>query len=426
MERIILHSDLNGFYASVECFTNPKIRNFPVVVGGSVDLRHGIILAKNELAKKYGIVTGEPIWQAQQKCPQLVSIPPDFEKYLKFSQLVKKIYERYTDQIESFGIDECWLDVTASTGLFGSGTQIADKIRATIKRELGITASIGVSYNKIFAKLASDMKKPDATTVITKIDYQAKVWCLPVEDLLYVGKKTKKKLKKIGIKKIGQLANTDPLALNSLLGVWGTVLHQFANGQDESPVKLNSEESFIKSVGNSMTTYRDILTTADVKRVIFLLADSVASRLREQNLKAQAVQISIRNNNLISVSRQATLKRPTFLTSELAEMAMKIFRQKYEFSHPIRSLGLRATNLTPANQPLQMDFFSDHAEIIQAERLEQTIDHVRRRYGHQAIVRGIIYEDRALTGIIPKEAHTIHPVNFFNGKITTDYELKKF
>ena len=424
MERIIIHSDLNGFYANVECFTNPKIRDFPVVVGGSEDLRHGIILAKNDHAKQFGIVTGEPIWQAKQKCPHLVSVPPDFEKYLKFSRLARKIYERFTDQIESFGIDECWLDVTASVGLFGDGEKIANEIRATIKREMGITASIGVSYNKIFAKLASDMKKPDATTVITKENYQEKVWHLPVGDLLYVGKRTKKKLNKIGIKTIGQLANADIGTLNSLLGVWGTVLHQFANGQDESPVKLKGEESFIKSVGNSMTTHRDIVTTDDVKKVMFLLADSVASRLREHNLKANAVQISVRDNNLISCNRQATLKSPTFLTSELADMAMKIFQQKYDFNHPIRSLGLRAINLTPANQPLQMDIFTNPAKQIQSELLEQTIDHVRRRYGYNAIQRGIIYEDRKLTGVNPKE-DTIHPVNFFDGKITYDYDLKQ-
>lgn len=425
MERVILHSDLNSFYANVECFANPKIRDSPVVVGGSEDLRNGIILAKNELAKKFGIVTGEPVWQAKQKCPQLVSVAPDFEKYLKFSRLARKIYERYTDQIESFGIDECWLDVTASTSLFGTGEQIADEIRTTIKREMGITASVGVSYNKIFAKLGSDMKKPDATTVITRENYQEKVWSLPVGDLLYVGRSTKKKLSRLGIHTIGDLANADLSILTNNLGAWGVVLHQFANGKDDSPVKFKGEESFIKSVGNSMTLHRDVDSIADVKKVFYLLADSVASRLREHGLKASAIQIMIRDNNFISCSRQSTLETPTYLILEIAEMALKIFKQKYEFNNPVRSLGIRATNLKPHNTPLQMDIFTDHATVLRTELLEQTIDNVRRRYGYDIINRGIIYEDRKLTGVTPKEDNTIHPVSFFDGKIIQDYDLKK-
>ena len=421
MSRIILHSDLNSFYANVECFSNPKIRSFPVAVGGDEEMRHGIVLAKNDIAKKAGIVTGESLWQARIKCPDLISVPPDFEKYLKFSRLTRQIYERYTDQVESFGIDECWLDVTASTKLFGSGKKMANDIRETIKREMGITASIGVSFNKIFAKLGSDMKKPDATTIVSQENYKDKVWSLPVSDLLYVGKATKKKLHRYGITTIGQLANADRTSLVTRLGDWGQVLYEFANGRDFSPVKLKGEENFVKSVGNSTTLYRNIDTLEDVKRVFYLLSESVASRLREHGLKATTIQISIRDQFLISCDRQGKLEYPSFLTNEIAEKSMEIFRQKYQFSSGIRSLGVRATKLIPQTQPLQLDFFTDHSQRSKLEALEKTIDDIRNRYGYNAIQRAIVYEDRKLTGINPKEEHTIHPVNFFNRKILSDY-----
>ena len=424
MSRIILHSDLNSFYANVECFSNPKIRNFPVVVGGDEELRHGIVLAKNERAKKYGIVTGEAVWQAKLKCPDLISVKPDFNKYLKFSRLTRQIYERYTDQVESFGIDECWLDVSGSTKLFGTGEKIANEIRETIKREMGITASVGVSYNKIFSKLGSDMKKPDAVTVISQDNYKDKVWNLPVGDLLYVGKSTKKKLHKFGIQTIGQLANSDLTSLTSRLGDWGYVLHTFANGNDVSPVKSKGEESFIKSVGNSTTLHRNIETLADVKRVIYMLSESVASRLREHGLKATTIQITVRDSFLMSCDRQAKLSHPSFLTTEIAEKALDIFVKKYQFNNPIRSIGVRATKLVPENKPTQLDFFTDHEKRLRLEILEKSIDDVRKRFGYQIIQRGIIYEDRQLTGTNPKEEHTIHPINYFDGKILTDYDLK--
>lgn len=424
MSRIILHSDLNGFYASVECFSNPKIRQFPVVVGGDEQARHGIVLAKNEIAKKAGIITGESLWQARIKCPNLVSVPPDFDKYLKFSRLARDIYEHYTDQVESFGIDECWLDVTASTRLFGTGEEIANDIRARIKCEMGITASIGVSFNKIYAKLASDMKKPDATTLISQDNYQKKIWHLPASDLLYVGKSTKKKLQRYGIHTIGQLANTERNFLKNHLGSWGMVLHTFANGGDLSPVKLKGEENFIKSVGNSITLHRDIHSLTDIKRVFYLLSESVASRLREHGLKATTIQISIGDNEFISCDRQEKLNHPTFLTTEIATKSMDIFLKKYHFSNPVRRLGVRASQLEPMKKPTQLDFFTDHAKRCRLEKLEQTIDKIRHRYGYDMIKRGILWEDAKLTGSNVKDEHTIHPVHFFDGKIIPDYVLK--
>ena len=423
--RTVLHVDLNGFYANVECFCNPAIRNVPVIVGGDVELRHGIVLAKNDLAKKYGIITGEAVWQAKQKCPGLVSIKPDFDKYLKFSRLARDIYDRYTDQIESFGIDEVWADVTGSIGLFGDGKSIADEIRATIRRELGITASVGVSFNKIFAKLGSDMKKPDATTIITQENFKNIVWPLPASDLLYVGPATTKKLRRFGITTIGQLANTQMEFLISHFGKWGAVLNRFANGQDQSLVKQAGEESFIKSVGNSSTLPRDVSTTEDVKKVFYMLSESVASRLRDHGLKANTIQIYVRDNELISCERQAGLRYPSCLTSEIAEKAIEIYIKKYHYNRPIRSLGVRGCNLVPKDVTVQLDLFVDHRKRDRLETLENSIDDLRRRFGYHIVQRGIIFEDKKLTGINPKDDHTIHPVNFFDNAISTDYSIKR-
>ena len=423
MDRTILHCDLNGFYASVECFSNPDIRDKPVIVGGDVELRHGIVLAKNEIAKKFGIVTGEAVWQAKNKCPGLISVPPHFEKYLKFSKLAREIYYRYTDLVEPFGIDECWLDVTASAGLFGDGTSIANEIRETIKREMGITVSAGVSFNKIFAKLGSDMKKPDATTVITRENYQDKVWRLPASDLLYVGHATTKKLDRYGVHTIGQLAAYDIKLLVQHLGVWGVMLSRFANGQDESPVAQKGDEAIIKSVGNSTTLPRDVKTPEEVKKVFYMLSESVASRLREHGLKATTVQIYVRDNELFSCERQAGLKYPSFLSGEIAEKAVEIFAKKYMMRKPLRSLGVRGCNLVPKDASVQLDLFTNFARREKQEQLEYMVDDLRRRFGYHIIQRGIIFEDRQLTGINPKD-HVIHPENFFDGAITTDYVLK--
>ena len=237
MDRVILHCDMNSFYASVECLYNPSIRNKPVAVGGSVEKRNGIILAKNDVAKRFGVKTGDALWQARQKCPNLVIVPPDFKKYIKLSRLAVEIYNSYTNLVEGFGLDECWLDVTGSTHLFGSGEEIAEAIRQRVKTELGITCSIGVSFNKIFAKLGSDMKKPDAITVITKDNYKSTVWPLPVEDLLFVGRATKQKLNRYGIKTIGDLACSNLSFLETLLGKWGSYLWGYANGLDASTVR---------------------------------------------------------------------------------------------------------------------------------------------------------------------------------------------
>ena len=410
MQRTILHVDLNSYYASVESLYHPELRGKPLAVCGDAEARHGIILAKNQIAKQTGVKTGEAIWEARQKCPGLVLITADFRKYLRFSRLARAIYEDYTDQIESFGIDECWLDVTGSTKLLGDGPAIADAIRKRLREELGITASAGVSWNKIFAKLGSDMKKPDATTVITPENYRQTVWPLPVGDLLYVGRSTRNKLYNRAVFTIGNLANRDVHSLRLQLGVWGETLHCFANGLDSAPVRQVGEESVIKSVGNSTTCVRDLKNLDDVKMIIYVLAESVAARLRAHGLKCTTVVISVRDKELSWFEKQGKLTAPTFLSGDIAEKAIELFKHNYLFNTPIRSIGLRGADLVTATGHVQLDLFEkDKTEI---EKLEKTVDALRQRFGHYSVQRCSMLQDRTLTGFNPKEDHVIHPVSY--------------
>ena len=413
MERVILHSDFNNFYASVECLYNPSLRDKAVVVCGDVELRHGIVLAKNYVAKKLGIKTGDVIWQAQQKCTDLVVVPANFERYLRFSKLARKIYEDYTDKIESFGIDECWLDVTQSSKIFGGGELIANTLRERLKFELGITASIGVSWNKIYAKLGSDMQKPDATVVISKENYKSKIFHLPASDLLYVGRATFSKLKKFNINTIGEIANADVKFLKERLGKWGEYIWTFANGLDTTPVSSNLAESVIKSVGNSTTTVRDLKDETDVKMIVSVLSESVASRLREQGLKGQVISLYLQDKNLQSFGKQMKIKDPTFLSAEIIKQAMFIFKNFYDFSQPIRNVGVRVSDLHLANYPHQVSVFINEKQRMKAEKIEKAVDELRQRFGHFIIRRGIEYFDKNLTMLNPKQEHIIHPLSYF-------------
>ncbi len=412
MDRVILHSDLNNFYASVECLYNPAIRDFPVAVCGSQDLRHGIVLTKNYIAKKYGIITGEAIWQAKKKCPDLVVVNPNYSLYLRFAKAAREIYARYTNLIESFGIDECWLDVTKSTGLFGSGEKIAHEIKEAIKFELGVTASVGVSYNKIFAKLGSDLKKPDAVTVLCRENFKEIIWPLPVGELLYVGRSTKKKLNKIGIYTIGDLANLTPSFIRKLLGKWGETLWIFANGMDDEDVAVLDFESMIKGIGNSMTTARDLINNEDVKLTFYVLAESVAQRMRQHNFRCQTIQIHIRDNELAVIERQSKLQNPSFISYEIANKAMSIFTTNWDWSKPIRSLGIRATDLVTSDTFTQLSFFDDQNKRARYETLEHNIDGLRERFGHYCVQRAFLLKDKALNKN-PVEENIIHPISYF-------------
>lgn len=411
--RSILHVDMNNFYASVECLYRPEIRHLPVAVAGDPLNRHGIILAKNMIAKRLGVKTGEAIWEAKQKTPKLVTVPPDFAKYLKFSRLARSILYDYTDQIEAFGLDENWADVTGSLSIFGSAHDIAELIRKRVKNELGITVSIGVSFNKIFAKLGSDYKKPDAITDIMPDNFKSLVWPLPASDLLYVGKATSRKLTSIGITTIGGIANCPKDVLCRKLGKWGEVLWLFANGLDTAPVRLLGQEAAVKSVGNGITCPRDLTADEDVQLVFTVLAESVAARLRDYNLKCTGVEIQIRDKNLYYMTRQQKISRPTFLSSDIIAAAMQLFSANYRWFYPVRAVALRGINLVTADTLVELSLFEDENRNLAAENLARTIDGLRKRFGHDSILRASSLLDRNLTGFNPKEDHTIHPVSYF-------------
>ncbi len=411
MTRCILHVDLNNFYASVECLYRPELADKPVAVSGDIEARHGIILAKNQLAKQAGVATGEAIWQAKTKCPDLVLVPPDFKKYLRFSRLARRIYADYTDQIEAFGIDENWLDVTGSVRLFGSGPAIADEIRRRVRGELGVTVSVGVSFNKIFAKLGSDLKKPDATTVITEENFRSRVWPLPVGELLYVGRATRRKLENRGIYTIGDLAKRDLRPLVLLLGQWGETLWHFANGRDEAPVRKTGEVSAIKSIGNSTTAPRDLATLADAKIILYVLAESVAARLRAHGLRCQTVAVSLRDKELASFERQIRLLEPTAASRDIARAAIDLVAANWKSGRPLRSLGVRGGDLVTETGRLQLDLFDEQKAA--ASSLETAVDDIRRRFGQNSIQRCVMLTDCRLSGFNPKDDHVIHPVSFF-------------
>ena len=411
-ERIILHSDLNNFYASVECLYHPEYRGKPLAVLGDPEARHGIVLAKNYEAKSRDVRTGDPKWMAEQKCPGIVFVPPHYDLYMKHSRLVRQIYSEYTDQVEPYGLDECWLDVTGSTRLFGSGEEIADKIRKRVKSELGVSVSVGVSFNKIFAKLGSDLKKPDATTVIECDRFKEVVWPLPVKELLYVGRATHNKLKRRGIFTIGDLANANPESLKFWLGKMGIVLWQFANGLDTSPVSNIGAKSLIKTVGNSTTAPRDLISDEDIRIILTVLCESVSARLREYGFICRTVQLGIRDNELEWIERQGKLEIPNRTAKSIFELSFALYK-KHANGKPVRSLSVRACDLEPVDF-MQLSLLPETRRLEKQEELESVVDGLRSRFGHFSVQRGIMLTDRKLSDLDPKGEHIIHPMSFFN------------
>ena len=388
-DRVILHCDMNGFYASVELLDRPDLDGKPVAVCGDPESRHGIILAKNELAKRAGVVTAETIWQAKKKCPDLELVRPHRQKYTHYSKLINQIYLRYTDLVEPFSIDESWLDVTASQNLFGSGKQIADEIRRTVREETGLTLSAGVSWNKIFAKLGSDYKKPDATTEISRENYRDIVWPLPARDMIFVGKSTSDKLLKSGIKTIGDMARSDPKLLTSLLGKQGQMLWNYANGYDNAPVARYGESEPVKSVGNGITFRRNLMCEDDIITAVTGLSDTVASRLRHHKLKAFGVKVDIKDPSFTTISRQKQLFLPTNLASELAQASMELIHESWRPGAPIRMLTITGINLCDETVEEQISLFAgDNHSHQQGEKIERTMDDIRSRFGSAAITFG--------------------------------------
>lgn len=409
--RYILHSDCNSFFASVECLYNPQIRHLPVAVCGDTDARHGIVLAKNEIAKKFNIKTGEAIWQAMEKCPNLVTVKPNYDRYVRFSKEAFRIYSDYTDRIEPFGIDESWLDLTGCVQSFEKAKVIAEEIRRRVRYELGITVSIGVSFNKIFAKLGSDYKKPDAVTLITDENFRDIVWPLPAEDLLGVGGATKRRLNSLGIFTIGDLAAFPDYLIRSNLGKNGEMLKLFAEGLDMSSVKPAGYVNLPKSIGNSTTSPRDLRSFEDAKIVMNVLADSVCRRMRELSLTSRTVTVSLRDTNLCTITRQAKTD-PTDLSSEILACALKLIKANCSFSKPLRSIGISLSDFRPSFEPCQLSLLKNEKERSRQNALDKSLDILKKRFGSYCVRPAVLLCDRALSGFSPKEEHTIHPVSF--------------
>lgn len=399
-DRVILHCDMNGFFASVELLDYPELRNMPMAVCGEPKNRHGIILAKNDIAKSFGIKTAETLWQAKRKCPNLQCVPPHMEKYLLYSKKINEIYYRYTDLVEPFSIDESWLDVTASQQLFGTGPQIAEQIRTTIKSELGLTLSVGVSYNKIFAKLGSEYKKPDATTIITRDNYQLILWPLPIEEMFFVGKVSAIKLRKSGIDTIGALAKAPVSMMRSLLGKQGEMLHDYANGLDYSPVLQKDEIIQSKSIGNSMTFRRDLLGWEDVSTAVMALADKVAERLRKSEVMAGGIRLEIKDPDFHTISRQRMLSIPISNATDLAATAMAILQSDWSAEKPIRLLQLTGIRLIHSLAEEQLTLFENPSENREKqEQVGTAIDEIREKFGHSAIGFGsVLHSDIGFSG----------------------------
>lgn len=387
-DRVILHCDMNNFFASVECLFRPELKEVPMAVAGSEDDRHGIILAKNNIAKKYGIVTAETVWQAKKKCPHLVTVPPHHERYSYYSKVINDIYCRFTDMVEPFSIDESWLDVTGSRLLFGEGYEIAQKISAMVKEETGLTMSIGVSFNKFFAKMGSDYKKPDAITCITRDNYKEILYPLPVGDMIFVGKSTLERLNMLGIHTIGDLAETDVEILKKAIGKSGQSLWENANGMDIDPVMNIDYQREEKSVGNGITFRRDLETMEDIRAAMVMLSDSLSSKLRKRNLKGNVIKIDIKDANLKKITRQKKLTYSTCLKSEITEEGLKLLLSNWQIGNPIRHITVTMSGFEDDKNPRQMCLFESENTNEKAYHMEKSIDDIRNRFGDLAISFG--------------------------------------
>lgn len=387
-ERCILHCDLNNFYASVECLLNPCLKGYCVAVTGDQDMRHGIVLAKSNEAKAMGVKTAEAIWQARKKCPDLICVPPHYNAYVEYSKKVKEIYARYSDRVEAFSLDECWIDVTDTLPLLGKdGKQTADEIRETVKKETGLTISVGVSFTKSFAKLGSDMKKPDATTVITKENFRKTVWNLDVADMIMIGRKTAEKLNKYNIFTIGQLAKADDWLMKDLFGVNGIKILDAANGRDFTPVALSHQDRDIKSVGHGTTAAKDVGTYEDASNIIYFLCEMISTRMRRYKVKGKTVSLDMRDISLNHLTRQKPMPKHSFVTKDIAKAAVALLKENWrpDSDLPLRTITVAVSGLESSEGGEQQDFLYDDGR--KAEKLESAVDTIREKYGFAAISR---------------------------------------
>ena len=386
MDRAILHCDMNNFYASVECMLNPSIKDKPVAVCGSQKDRHGIVLAKNYHAKDYGVKTGDTIWQAQNKCKDIVIVDtPHFDEYAKYSKLARNLYREYTDLVEPMGLDECWLDVTASTKLFGPPEKIANELRKKVKSKFNLTISVGVSFNKTFAKLGSDMKKPDATTIITRDNYKTVVWPLPVSDLFGVGRRTNEKLKQQFIYTIGDLANTKKERLKNLFGKNGIYLYEAANGLENDEVQKYDELDEVKSISHGITTVKDLENDDEVWEVMLELAQEIGYKLRSKELRANGVYVSIRDDKLFWEQYQKRLRSSEQSAINIAKYAFKLFKERYDWERNIRTVTIGVTNLSSEDKPEQISVFDCIENKSKIEKAEKVMEELNLRYGEEVV-----------------------------------------
>lgn len=420
--RTILHVDMNCFYASVEMAENPALAGLPVIVGGDEENRHGIVLTASYPAKRRGVKTAMTLWEARRACPEAIILPPRYGLYMRYSRLARELYNEYTDLVEPFGLDEAWLDVTHSARLAGGDAlAVAREISERMPVELGCTVSVGISWNKIFAKFGSDYDKPDGLAHITPHNAASIVWPAPVRSLLYVGPATERKLKNLGIHTIGQLACADDYAITRVLGKMGTVIQAFARGEDDAPVRpfnplLSDIEHEVKGVGNGITTPFDIEDPITARQVVWLLGESVSQRLRAQGLAARTIGVYGRDfQTLASRSRQATLPNPTQITREICVVAAELLVSDWDFAHgeKMRALGVRASNLSPAQRHPQLDIFGCEARRQRMLDLDRTIDELRSRYGNHAVRRLSELVDPRLSTLDPERENVVHPVSFF-------------
>lgn len=396
-ERVILHSDLNNFFASVEIAMNPALGGKPLIVCGDPKARHGIVLAKNEEAKKCGIKTAETVYSALKKCPNLQLVPSHMSEYQRYSELVKEIYARYTEKIEEYSIDECSMDMTESTFLFGDGVTIAENIRKTVQEELGLTVSVGVSFNKVFAKLASELKKPNAVTEISRDNYQEKVFPLPVRALLFVGEATERALSEIGVHTIGDLARADENLVVKKLGKRGKQLCVYARGQDDEPVKWEKSKEDLKSIGNSFTLPKDITDLDDIKRCFYELSESVTARQRESQVgRANTVHIVVRNEYLHDFTWQTKIS-PTALCGDIAKCAYDLFRKNYPLGSKVRMLGITVSGFDYDVRQLTFDQLVESKAYDKQERAENAVANIRKKYGYATLQRGVVMSENSST-----------------------------
>lgn len=412
MGNVIFHIDVNSAFLSWEAVFRlyhkggrKDLRNEVAAVGGDMAVRHGIILAKSIPAKKYRIKTGESIVEAKQKCPELILVPPNYGLYERCSKAFVQILKEYTPVVEQYSIDECFMDMTGTEKLWGPPVEAAERIRNRIRDELGFTVNIGISENKVLAKMASDFQKPDKVHTLWHREIQEKMWVLPVSDLFFVGRATAKKLLKMGIQTIGELAKSDPVLLRSHLKKHGEVIWGFANGIDVSVVQAAAPDN--KGYGNSTTIAFDVLDASTAKLVLLALAETVAARLRADSVRAEVIAVGIKNFDLSYASHQMTLNNATNITMEIHRYACRLFDELWDGT-PIRHLGIHTSRIKDHKDMRQLDMFDD-TDYEKLEQADATVDQIRKRYGNDILMRAAFLRSNIdhMSGGISREKRSV-------------------